>query len=152
MPDEPGSLPSWVLQFVEKCGIAHARSLNELTDTLLTHFECRGDPLQPEEAKLLSLLISACAHSLKSADSALKFLNDRRVLDQAAWLAKHRNNGSSVLYPEPKIDELFSVEPDDPPFASLWTLSRKFQWLAFHARHRRRARESKLRSKSQSQQ
>src|ERR1039457_2324471 len=98
MPDEPGSLPSWVLQFVEKCGIAHVRSLNELTDTLLTHFECRGDPLQPEEAKLLSLLISACAHSLKSGDSALKFLNDRRVLDQAAWLAKHLNNRGLVVY------------------------------------------------------
>jgi hypothetical protein len=107
MPDEPAALPSWLIQFAEKCGIAHAHSLNELTDTSLTHFECRGDPLQPEEIKLLSLLISACAHSLKSADSALKFLNDQRVLDQAAWLAKHWNNESSVLYPEPKMTGSF---------------------------------------------
>jgi hypothetical protein len=65
-----------------------------------------GDPLPPEEAKALSLLVSACAHALKSTDSALTFRNDQRVLDPAGWLANHWDNESSVLSPEQKMAEL----------------------------------------------
>jgi hypothetical protein len=77
-----------------------------------------------------------------------QFLNDQRILDQAGWLAEHWTKESGVLYSQPQIDDLYFLQPDEPPCASLWTLSRKCQWLAFAARRRRRARESKLSAQS----
>ena len=125
MDDEFDALPTWIFEFTKKCGIAQpVHSLEALTDALLTHFECRADQPGPEDAKALSLLISACAHSLTSPDSALKFLNDQHILDQAGWLAEHWTKESGVLYSQPQIDDLYLLESDEPPCASLWTLTK----------------------------
>jgi chromatin segregation and condensation protein Rec8/ScpA/Scc1 (kleisin family) len=47
----------------------------------------------------------------------------------------------SELEVEDRALSLYPETEDEPPFPSLWTLGRKFQWLARQARTRRQARE-----------
>lgn len=59
----------------------------------------------------------------------------------AHWLGERLVALGGILEVEEQILSLYPETEDEPPFPSLWTLSRKFQWLAYRARMRRQARE-----------
>jgi chromatin segregation and condensation protein Rec8/ScpA/Scc1 (kleisin family) len=67
---------------------------------------------------------------------------DRALAEAAArWLGERLVALGGILEVEDQALSLYPETEDEPPFPSLWTLGRKFQWLARQARTRRQARE-----------
>jgi hypothetical protein len=136
-------MPKWAVEFAKKFGISHPASLSELTDAMLTRFESRADPLRPEEARVLSRSISACAHSLNDPDLAIEFLNARRVLDQAAWLANPQYEPTAFTA-LPNMDDLYhSPDPSQSRLSDLIVHIREVRRLYAKPAVERRGKRSR---------